>query len=673
MDFLANPGGIYYDNDQLVSFCLRLRIMGMRAFFSLVGVLLVSAGYGNGGEGPSPFGLKLLDTASQIHALGDTDGCRAVVAVFLSPECPISNQYIPELNRIYGARGEGVEFYGVVVDPALTREQVAKYAADFKLEFPLLFDPAGVLAAVCRPTHVPQAFVFDHQGALVYQGRIDDQFASVGRRRERASQHNLREAIEAAVAGRTPEVRQADAVGCRIEGFGATAEVTYARHIAPILYARCAGCHRPGEVAPFALLTYEDAAKRAEFLVDVTSSRLMPPWHARDEYARFRGDRRLSEREIQLIADWARGGVPRGADADMPAVPPFSEGWQLGEPDLVLAMNEAFHVKADGPDSFRFFVIPIDIPEDKVVAAVEFRPGNPRVVHHAILYLDRSGVAMKRDLADPEPGYEGFLTGGFRPAGSLGFWAPGYTPRFLPRGVGQRLARGTDLALQLHYHPSGREETDRSQVGIHFADKPVERYVSGFAMSDFRVDIPPGEPRHKMHYSFTTPVDIEIMDVTPHMHMIGREMKATATPPDGQSITLVWTDWNFNWQEQYLYREPVRLPAGTRIDLEAWYDNSADNPYNPNQPPARVRLGEMTTDEMCICAFRLISDPDENKRRELQRAVGKSMQEQLSDPAVMMQVMGLVSRGLPPGDRPNIRELIGTIGGRGDDAAKAAE
>lgn len=619
-------------------------------------------------DAPQVCGLRMVDMAGRIHQLGDSAGCRAVALVFLSPECPVSNQYLPELNRIAKTfADQPVELYGVVSDVALSRAKVAEYCRDFGPEFPLFFDTAGLLTAACQPSHVPQAFVFTSDGQLVYRGRIDDQYAAVRQRRERVSEHNLVDALSALVDGQTPACTETETIGCRLQPHEAPAAVDFARHVAPILFARCAGCHRPGEVAPFSLLTYEDAAKRADFLAEVTSSRLMPPWHARPGYGRFRGDRRLSDREIELIAAWAKAGAPQGDAAELPPAPTFTDGWQLGQPDLVLAMKDEYTVKADGPDIFRFFVIPIEIPEDKIVAAVEFRPGNPRIVHHAIMYLDASGVARQRDEADPEPGYEGFLTGGFRPSGTLGFWAPGYTPRFLPEGVGQHLAKGTDLAMQLHYHPSGREESDRSQVGIYFADKPVERFVSAFAMIDFRVDIPAGKKGHMMDFSFTTPVEVELMDVTPHMHMIGTEMKVVATTPDGQLVPLVWSDWNFNWQEQYLYRRPVKLPAGTRFDLEAWYDNSADNPNNPNQPPARVRLGEMTTDEMCICAFRLIGDPNDDNRRELQRAIGKSMQDQLEDPAVMLSVLQFITRGMSPGDRPNLRELIGSVGGRVDE------
>lgn len=628
----------------------------------------------NEATGPTVIGLRMLDVAGKIHQLGDRDGSRGVALVFLSPECPVSNQYLPELNRIAKQfADQPVEFYGVVADPTISREKVKDYCRDFGIEFPVFFDAAGLLARVCQPSHVPQAFVVDSQGAIAYRGRIDDQYTAVGRRKEQASEHDFSDAIGAVIAGNAPKVASTEPVGCRLEPFKLPEQITYTRHIAPILFARCVGCHRQGEVAPFPLVSYEDAAKRAGFLAEVTGSRLMPPWHAHPDFGHFRGDRRLSDPEIELIAAWVKAEAPRGDDADQPPLPEFTTGWQLGEPDLVLAMNEDFQVKADGPDSFRFFVIPIDIPEDKVVAAVEFRPGNPRVVHHAILYLDASGMARKRDLADPEPGYEGFLTGGFQPSGTLGFWAPGYTPRFLPDGIGQHLKKGTDLAMQLHYHPSGRAESDRSQIGVHFADKPVERFVSGLALIDFKVNIPAGETGHKMHYSFTTPVELELMDVTPHMHMVGTQMKVVATQPDGQQIPLVWSDWNFNWQEQYLYREPVKIPAGTRFDLEAWYDNSAANPYNPNQPPARVRFGEMTTDEMCICAFRLIGDPDAENGDALKKALSASMKEQLNDPAVMLQVMQVIARGTPKGEKVNISAIIGAAGGDRGATEKSAE
>ncbi len=599
-------------------------------------------------------GLRLVDLAGQIQQLGDRDGTQAVALVFLSPECPISNQYLPELNRLAAHWAQApVEVYGVLSDPSLSRTRAQTFADEYRPGFPLLWDSAGALAAALEPTHVPQAFVIDTQGKVVYRGRIDDLFAAVGRRRPQATSHDWQQAVDAVLAGQAPQVAETEPVGCPREARPLT-EPTFARHVAPILRAQCAECHRPGAVAPFSLLTYDDAAKRAKFLAQVTASRLMPPWKIHPGTGDFRGERRLSPAELATLDAWAAAGAPEGDPAEIPPLVENNSGWQLGEPDLVLTMGDEYLVPADGPDVFRYFVIPIDIPENQIVVGVEFRPGNPRVVHHAILYLDSTGEARRRDALDPEPGYEGGLVPGFA-AGTLGFWAPGYTPRRLPRGIGQKLAQGSDLALQLHYHPSGKAEPDRSQVALYFAERPVDRYLSTLALIDLAVDIPPGETSHRMKYSFTTPVELELLDVTPHMHLIGTEMKVTATLPGGEEQLLVWSDWDFNWQDQYRFRQPLRLPAGTRFDLEAVYDNSSGNPANPNVPPARISLGEMTTDEMCICAFNMIEAGDEAQRQQLRAAMQQSISRQMANPLVMVKIAEmlkqnpqLMSRGLSP-------------------------
>lgn len=592
-------------------------------------------------------GLALLDLTGNVHRLCETDGHRATALVFLSAECPVSNQYSAELNRQFASRPEGVDFLGVLFDPALDRSAAKKHVEEFKLAFPVVLDTSLELVDALKPTHVPQAFVLDRQGAVVYQGRIDDQFAAVGKRNSQVNSHDLADAMAAISAGGSPAVASTAPVGCPIEAPRNDA-YTYHRHVAPIVLARCAGCHRPGEVAPFSLLGYQDAAKRAKWIGEQVASRRMPPWPAREESGHFRGSRRLSPREIEVIAAWANNGAAEGSPADEPTLaPPSGDGWKLGTPDLVLTMTEPYTVPADGPDKFRFFVVPIPLEENQSVAAVEFRPGNPRVVHHAIMYLDASGQARKRDAADPEPGYEGFVTGGFRPAGMLGFWAPGYSPRYLPAGVARWLPKRSDLALQLHYHPSGKEETDQSQVAVYFSKKPVERYLNTLAMINFDVDIPPGEARHKMEMSFTTPVELDLLNVTPHMHLIGTEMKVTATLPDGQMRPLVWVDWDFNWQDQYEYSGPLKLPAGTRLDLEAHYDNSSGNPANPNTPPAQIVMGEMTTDEMCICAFDYLSHTDEADRKKLGAAQREAMTKQLGNPKVMGQMLKMMGRSDP--------------------------
>jgi hypothetical protein len=387
---------------------------------------------------------------------------------------------------------------------------------------------------------------------------------------------------------------------------------TFTKDVAPILWKHCAGCHRPGEVGPFPLLSYRDAAKRAELLKDVVEHRAMPPWKAEPGYGHFLDERRLTDQEIATIARWADDGAEEGDPKDLPPPPRFSDGWQLGEPDLVLEMPEAFDVPASGEDVFRCFVIPTGLLEDRAVTAIEFRPGNRRVVHHALFFLDSRGQARARDAEDPGPGFASFGGPGFLPTGALGGWAPGTGPRPLPDGVARLLPKGSDLVLQVHYHPSGKPETDRSRVGLHFADKKPDalRILTAIALVRRDFAIPAGASDYVIRPEpLVLPVDVHAIGITPHMHWIGRQMKVRAIKPDGAEVPLIWIKaWDFNWQGQYLFAEPVALPKGTRIEVEATYDNSAANPRNPSRPPRTVTFGEQTEDEMCLCALQVVPD-----------------------------------------------------------------
>lgn len=398
---------------------------------------------------------------------------------------------------------------------------------------------------------------------------------------------------------------------CWTAGAPLRAEVpTFNRDISPILWKNCAGCHRSGEVGPFPLLTYRDAAKRADFLAEVTVSRRMPPWKPEPGFGAFLDEHRLSDEDIRRIAEWSEAGAPEGDPADLKPLPTFPEGWQLGKPDLVLEVPERFEIPATGRDVYRCFVIPIPIDFDRTVAAVEFRPGNRRVVHHALLYLDTTGAARSRDADDPGPGYTTFGGPGILPTGMLGGWAPGAMPRRLPDGVGRYLRKGSDLVLQVHYHPDGKPETDRSVVGVYFTPTPARKIVAGIAVRTRDIDIPPGESRYRASaQSEPLPVDVHAIGISPHMHYVGREMKVVARTPEGRTVPLIWIkDWDFNWQGQYQFRSPVDLPKGTVITVEAFYDNSADNPANPSKPPRRVRWGEQTTDEMCLLGVQVVTD-----------------------------------------------------------------
>ena len=391
----------------------------------------------------------------------------------------------------------------------------------------------------------------------------------------------------------------------------AAGTTTFNKDVAPILWKNCAGCHHAGAVGPFPLVTYKDAARRAKFIRDVTASGRMPPWRAEAGYGPFENERRLSDQERQTIAAWVADGAPEGDAKDLREPPPFPEGWQLGEPDLVVKMPAAFTVPATGPDVYRCFVIPLPGDEERSVAAVEFHPGNQRVIHHASFYLDDKGQGRKREqeTKDAQPGYTSFGGPGIAPAGGLGGWGLASLPRRLPEGTGMLLPAGCDLVMQIHYHPTGKEETDRSELGIYFCKKPAARFVTSFAARTTDIAIPPGEKRHRVTCtSAALPADVEVLTVTPHMHFLGREIAAVAVRPDGTEQPLIGIkDWDFHWHERYEFKAPLRLPKGTIVRVEAFYDNSSDNPKNPNSPPKLVKYGNNLTDEMVSCHLEVIA------------------------------------------------------------------
>lgn len=377
--------------------------------------------------------------------------------------------------------------------------------------------------------------------------------------------------------------------------------VTYHRDIAPIVYANCTGCHRPGESGPFPLTNYAEVSRRALTISRVVNDRYMPPWHANTEATKFLDVRRLDPEEITMIDRWIAAGKPEGDLAEAPPYPAFTEGWQLGEPDLILTMKEAYPVPAEGRDIYRNFVLPIDLPEDKWVKAIELRPSARSVVHHSLFFLDDSGTARTLDGKDGKPGFSGMT---FRMSGALGGYVPGVSARKLPGDLARPLPKGSDLVLSTHFHPSGKAEMEQTTVGIHFADAAPAKKLEelqlppGFGRSA-GIDIPPGEKDYRIEDSFTLPVDVEAHFVSGHAHYLCETMLMTASLPDGtERILLDIPDWDMDWQDTYYFAEPVVLPAGTVVKSVITYDNSADNPDNPTNPPVRVKWGRESTDEM---------------------------------------------------------------------------
>ncbi len=376
---------------------------------------------------------------------------------------------------------------------------------------------------------------------------------------------------------------------------------TFTRDVAPILQHKCQSCHRHGQVGPFVLETYEQARKRASDIVAVVEDGLMPPWKpAPGVGPKLKHDRSLTAEEIATLRAWVDAGAPRGDEKHLPPPPQFPDEWKLGTPDLVLEPAEDFPIPAQGPDIYRCFVIPTHLPRDMDIAAIEFRPGNRRVVHHLTTFIDTRGLGRHLDASMPGPGYTSFAGPGFPVQGELGFWNAGGEPTRLPEGVGLSLPRRADVILQVHYHPSGKPEVDRTRIGIHFARKPIKQklYWNDASNNDFH--LPPGDSRIEIKGSWFVPVDLEVLAVAPHMHQLGREMRMSVAYPDGQTKDLIHIpEWDPSWQSSYFFETPIDLPKGSVVHVTALYDNSS-HPRNPNDPPQTVRSGYGVSDEMCI-------------------------------------------------------------------------
>ena len=562
-----------------------------------------------------PFSLR--DARGRVHTLADWRDARAVVLFLIGAEDPASRDFAPEMRRLAKHYGpQGVAFFGLQLDPAVPAEAVAQYAQEHGLAFPVLLDPAHELAAELGVRATPAATLLDGQGHVLYSGRIDDRSADAGNSRGLPRRRELEEAIAAVLARSEPPTAFTEVAGCPLPApaplLGSDQTITFHKDIGPLLWRHCAGCHRPGEVGPFSLLRYRDAAKRARFLSEVAASRRMPPWRAVHGYGDFEGTGRLSRRELATLARWAELGAPEGVPAERSDPPSFTEGWQLGPPDVVVMMPEAYEVPAGKEDDYRSFVIPLSLEHDVAVAAVEFRPGNRRIVHHARFYVDPTDECRRLDAAEPGPGYVAFELGGeplVKPG--LGAWVPGQIPQFPPADVGKVVRKGSDLVLLIHYHGTGKTETDRSSLGLYLCKTPPRRQLLNIPMSTKKIDIPPGQKRHRMTLSYRLAADAHALSVIPHGHQLMREISLTATLPGGKVVPMLWIDdWDFNWQGQYHFARPLALPEGTRLDLVAYYDNSADNPSNPFHPPRRVRYGTESNAEMLGCHVQVVADGD---------------------------------------------------------------
>ena len=419
----------------------------------------------------------------------------------------------------------------------------------------------------------------------------------------------LEEAITSVVAGKPVTHPETRARGCALR------EINFNRDIAPVVYKHCAGCHRPGEAGPFSLLTYQDVKKRANQIADLTRRHFMPPWLPEKGYGEFAGEQRLTAEEIQLFAGWAAEGAPEGEGSVR--APKFTEGWQMGPPDLIVEAPNSYTLAASGRDIYFNFILKPDLKATRYVRAIEIRPGAKRLVHHANLYIDRARSAkegpgmdpvIERTAFDPDDGH--FL-----------FWKPGSVA--VEEAYSWQLDPGNNLVLNAHMQPSGKVETVRPEVGLYFTDEKPRKFPMLIQLEhDGALNIPPGVRDFLVSDDFKLPRDVNVLAVYPHAHYLGHVLDAYATLPSGERIPLIRIgNWDPNWQGVYRYREPVFLPKDTVISMRYHYDNSEGNVRNPNHPPKRVKAGNQASDEMSHLWLEVLPAGAGDRRLELQQAL----------------------------------------------------
>jgi thiol-disulfide isomerase/thioredoxin/mono/diheme cytochrome c family protein len=544
---------------------------------------------------------------------------KVVVLVFTGVSCPIGDLYMPTLGALAEAyKDKGVQFLAINSNAHDTFEQVADHARRFKVPFPVLKDPGNVVADVNLVERTCEVLVLARMREIRYRGAIDDQYGP-GTHKDAPDHRYLAEALDATLAGRKVATPVTLADGCLLDRVqpqaaarrktprvrGAAGElaaayderepqdpievgsVTYAADVAAILQQKCQSCHRPGQVGPFPLLTYDETVRHAAMIREVVDDRRMPPWHADPRYGQFENDRSLSAAQRATLLAWVDRGCPLGDAKAVPAPRAFPVGYAIGKPDLVIEMPEPYTVPAQGTVPYQYFRVPSGFTEDRWVQAAEARPGDPSVVHHVLVAIDDHKPKTEADEQRV-------------PQSHFVAYAPGDLPMVLPPGTAKRIPAGSDFIIQMHYTPVGTVRTDRSSIALIFANAPPRREAHTLGIVPPEVEIPPGADNHAVQSSYVFPVDAELYSLMPHMHLRGKSFRYTATFPDGRrEILLSVPGYDFAWQSVYRLARPRPMPKGTRIDCLAHFDNSSRNPSNPD-PSRKVVWGEQTFEEMMI-------------------------------------------------------------------------
>jgi thiol-disulfide isomerase/thioredoxin/mono/diheme cytochrome c family protein len=545
-------------------------------------------------------------------------GEKLTVIALTSVTCPLCKKFAPSLARIEAAyASKGVKFVYVNVSGTDTAEEMGQQFRDQGFKGLYLNDKDQSIVATLHAKTTTEVFVVDAGNTLVYRGAASDQYG-VGFSHDAPRQRFLEAALDAALAGMSPEISATSSPGCVIElpspqdGEAAApqpAPITYTRDIARIMQNNCIECHRAGGVAPFSLETFEAVSRRASMIRTVTQEGIMPPWFAAPPSPHtdadgnplespWANDRSLSQAEKDAIAAWVAAGKPRGDDTDLPLPRAFAQskgeiGWTIGTPDAIFQIPEPIAVKAEGTMPYQNVMVPTRLTEDKWVRAMQIVPTDKSVVHHVLVF-----VLPEAALTDPALRRQSAIDE------SRGYWAayvPGNDSVVFPDGMAKRLPKGAVLMFQIHYTPNGKATKDQIKIGVVYGTEAPKHIVRTAAVADRRIEIPPGANNHEETASVRLPADAKILAFMPHMHVRGKAYRYELQRPGESepSIVLDIPRYDFNWQLRYTLREPLDAPAGATLIGTSWYDNSAENPANPD-PTKTVRWGPQTFDEMML-------------------------------------------------------------------------
>ncbi len=548
------------------------------------------------------------DYRGKETSLADLSGSKLVVVTFLGTECPLAKLYAPrlvELQKEYADKG--VAFLAVDSNRQDSMAEIAHYARESQVEFPVLKDAGNVIADQFGAQRTPEVFVLDKDRVVRYRGRVDDQYGFMGKgvayQRTEPSRRDLAEALDELLAGKEVSHALTAVQGCkigRVKQPNADSDVTYSNQIVRIFNERCVECHREGQIGPFAMTSYDEVVGWADMIQEVVSEKRMPPWHADPAVGHFSNDVRLTDKELELIDTWVKNGAPEGNPKDVPPVPTFTEGWRIPTPDQIVYMaDEPYNVPAEGTVEYQRFVVDPGWTEDKWLKAIECKPGNHAIVHHIIVYVIPPGVAPK--------GRAGRLQTNW-----LSAFAPGLRQEPLPEGYARYVQAGSKLLFEMHYTPNGVAQPDRSFAGFVFTDADsVKREVAVQNAGNFTFKIPPNDPNFEVESEFVFRQNATLLTVSPHMHVRGKDFFYELIYPDGKKESLLWVpNYDFGWQTTYWLTEPKEVPRGAKLHCVAHFDNSPENLANPD-PNSEVSWGEQTWEEMMFGWFEMaLTDQD---------------------------------------------------------------